>query len=105
MSPVADATTPAERAAEQIVQGQERVVGAAAWKLARRVRHLDVSRDQRVSIADSADPSAVLERLVAEFTSITGQLGARMCFMAAANVLREHPELDVPSFRPFRGFA
>jgi hypothetical protein len=97
--------SPAVEVAARIIASQERVVGAAAWKLARRVRHLDVSRDQRISISAGADAGSVLDRLVAEFTTITGQLGARMCFMAAADILRDHPELDIEVFRPFRRLA
>jgi hypothetical protein len=96
------AATPAAQVAVRIVESQERVVGAAAWKLAKRVRHLNVSRDQRVAISAGADEGQVLDRLVGEFTSITGQLGARMCFMAAADLLRDYPDLDIPAFRPFR---
>jgi hypothetical protein len=101
-APAAGAATPAVQVALRIVESQERVVGAAAWKLAKRVRHLNVSRDQRLEISPGADEGEVLDRLVGEFTSITGQLGARMCYMAAADLLRDHPELDVPAFRPFR---
>jgi hypothetical protein len=98
----ADAT-PAALVAVRIVESQERVVGAAAWKLAKRVRHLNVAKDRTVEISSGADAGSVIDRLVAEFTSITGQLGARMCFMAAADILRDHPELDIEAFRPFRG--
>jgi hypothetical protein len=98
-------TSAADLIAERIIVGQERVVGAAAWKLARRVKLLDVSKDRRVTVAAGADPSEALDLLVREFTSITGELGARMCFMSAADLLREHPDVDVAAFRPFRRFA
>lgn len=96
---------PVAEVAERIIRSQERVVGKAAWKLAKRVKHLDVDRSQQVTIADGADELDVLERLVREFTTITGELGARMCFMAAADILRANPAIDVPSFRPFAGFS
>lgn len=98
-------TGAANDVAERIIASQERVVGDAAWKLAKRVRHLNVTRDRRVEIAAGTDAGAVIDRLVGEYTSITGQLGARMCFMATADLLRDHPELDIAVFRPFRRMA
>jgi hypothetical protein len=104
-TPTTDATAdPAARIAARIVQSQVRVVGPAAWKLAKRVKHLEVAEGREPRIASDQDAGSVLDRLVREFTSITGDLGTRMCFMAAADILREHPDLDIPCFRPFRQF-
>ena len=98
---VALSARPAIEVVERIIRGQERVVGKAAWKVAKRVRSLSVARDQRITIASGVDDADVIEQLVREFTVITGELGARMCFMSAADILRMHPELDIPSFRGF----
>ncbi|MBC7460118.1 MAG: hypothetical protein H7287_02015 [Thermoleophilia bacterium] len=104
-APTSSGAAPAALVAERIVQSQVRVVGPAAWKLARRVKHLDVAEGRQPRISPDADAGSVIDRLVREYSSITGDLGTRMCFMAAADILREHPELDVPCFRPFRGFV
>ena len=97
--------SPAVEVLDRIIRSQERVVGKAAWKLAKRVRGLDVARDHAISIAEGADHADVVERLVREYAQITGELGARMCFMSAADILRDNPGLDVPSFRPYTRFA
>lgn len=98
-------TAHAARVAERIVHSQVRVVGPAAWKLARRVKQLDIAEGRAARIAEGADAGEVIDRLVRVYTSITGELGARMCFMAAADILRDHPGLDVPCFRPFQQFG
>ena len=59
----ADAS-PAALVAARIVESQERVVGAAAWKLAKRVRHLNVSKDRRVEISSGADAGSVIDAAV-----------------------------------------
>ena len=69
------------------------------------MKHLDVGPDHPPRISPDIEPGEVIEKLVREYTSITGDVGARMCFMACAAILREHAEIDVPSFRPFRRFS
>lgn len=96
------AMSPAEQVAARIIGDQTRVVGKAAFKLATRVKGLSVARGSGTPRIDAPDVGRVLDDLVHEYSAITGAVGIRMCFMAAATILRDHPELDVPAFRPFR---
>jgi hypothetical protein len=93
-------TSPAQEVADLIIQGQTRVVGDAAFKLAGRVRGLKVKAGEPPQIDGSE--IEVLDRLVRQYSAITGPIGARICYMSAVPVLRQHPELQIPALAEFR---
>lgn len=79
-----------------IIEGQERVMGNVAYALANRVPGLSVEPGGVPSL--NGDGPAMIEQLVAEYSTITGQLGVRMCYGAAKPLLTSHPELQIPAF-------
>jgi hypothetical protein len=93
------ATTPAVEAASRIIRGQKKVVGDAAYKLASRVHGLNVHKDGTVTL--QGDEIEILDQLVREYSAITGPIGARICYMAAAPILRQNPDLKIPALAAF----
>lgn len=78
-----------------IVAGQRQVIGALAITLARSVPGIEVD-DDGTTRAPGGTPA--LDGLISAYSSITGQLGVRLCHAHAKDALARHPEIVVPSF-------
>ena len=78
-----------------IIAGQRQVIGALAITMARSVAGLEVNDDgsARVIGGDQA-----LDDLVKAYSSITGQLGVRMCQAHAKDALQRNPQIHVTAF-------
>lgn len=85
--------------ASAIVTGQYKVMGAVAIKLASKALGRDVADSTPVTVTGVGVDD--IERLIKEYSSITGPLGVRMCFSAAQPALKKHPDVEVPSFKAF----
>jgi hypothetical protein len=94
---MAASTTDYERVATAIVEGQVKIMGAAAQAIASKVTGLEYIAGTGARIS-SANPTDVIEALVQEFSRITGPLGMRLCWMSAQGVLQQHPDIRIPSF-------
>lgn len=90
-----------DEVATAIVVGQTKLIGAVAVTLARKVPGVEVDASGATKIA--GDGVAAIEALVSEYSTLTGQLGVRMCFNAAKDALAEHPEVTIPSFASLAG--
>jgi hypothetical protein len=88
-----------EMVAQAIIEGQAKLVGGVAYAIANRVNGVTV--DQGGVPTLSGDDIDAIDRLVKEYSSLTGPLGVRLCHEAAAPVLKAHPELQIPAFAAF----
>jgi hypothetical protein len=94
VAPVAG--TAADQLATSIVAAHSRLLGGVAIDLARRVDGVAVrSGDGGVQIT-SEDAGAAIDRLVHAFEQVSGTFGLEVSRLAAAHVLREHPDVAVP---------
>jgi hypothetical protein len=85
--------------ATAIIQGQMRMIGDVALNLANKVPSLTVQPDGTASIG--GDAVGAIEALVREYSSLTGQLGVRMCYTSAKPALDANPSVSIPSFAAF----
>jgi hypothetical protein len=83
--------------ATAIVAGQHKVMGKVALTLASRATGHDLGTDLTTMNIDGATVDTI-EKLIAEYSSVTGPLGVRMCRQAAAEALSRHPDVTIPSF-------
>ena len=82
--------------ATAIVQGQAKVMGGVALDLAQTVDGLLVDGSGNATV--SGDGNAVLDKLVGQYSAITGPLGVRMCHTVAKQALVQNPDVQVPAF-------
>jgi hypothetical protein len=82
--------------ASAIINGQKAVMGPVAISLAQKVPGIVVDADGAATI--SGDGAGAIESLVKEYSSLTGQLGVRMCFQSARQALAANPDVRIPSF-------
>jgi hypothetical protein len=82
--------------ATSVVTAHARVLGPVAFELASRVEGVVV--DAQLGQVDvTADvPTRAISDLLVSFEQVSGAFGAEISRLAAAPVLLEHPELDVP---------
>lgn len=85
-----------DNVATAIVRGQMKLIGNVAISLARNVSSVDVAESGATSIAGDGD--AAIDGIVRAYSSLTGQLGVKMCFDFAKDELQRHPDVRVPSF-------
>jgi hypothetical protein len=86
--------------ATAIVRGQMKLMGNVAVSLARKVADVTVADTGDTTVAGNGD--VAIENIVKEYSSLTGNLGVRMCFDFAKDELQRNPGVNVPSFSALR---
>lgn len=86
--------------ATAIVRGQMKLMGNVAVSLARKVANVTVA-DTGDTVVDG-DGATAIDGIVQEYSSLTGNLGVKMCFDFAKDELQRNPSVQVPSFAALR---
>lgn len=82
--------------ATAIVRGQMKLMGDVAISLARKVSMVEVADSGATTV--SGDGDVAIDGIVREYSSLTGNLGVRMCFNFAKDELQRNPNVRVRSF-------
>jgi hypothetical protein len=86
-----------DQLATSIVVAHARLLGSVAVELARRVDGVRVRPGDAIAVEVAGeDPTAILGELVRTFEEVSGAFGIEVSRLAAAHVLREHPDVAVP---------
>jgi hypothetical protein len=87
----------ADQLATSIVAAHARLLGSVALELARRVDGVDVRASDGTVEVTGPDADVAIDGIVRTFEQVSGAFGLEVSRLAAAHVLREHPELAVPT--------
>ena len=89
-----------DQVATAIVRGQMKLMGDVALSLARKVSDVTVADTGDTVVSGNGE--AAIEGIVKEYSSLTGNLGVKMCFNFAKDELQRNPGVQVPSFASLR---
>ncbi len=89
--------TTLDHLALKIINEQALVIGPLAWSEAGRVQGLHIDQQLREVSIENGDPKAVVDRLVAQYERLFGRASHEVCREAAAPLLRDFVQSDVPS--------
>ena len=80
----------------RIIKEQELVIGPVAWEEAKKVSGFHVIDQGAGTVTFDGDPKEILNRLVAQYSRLFGQVSKEVCKEAVQDLLAELPEGDVP---------
>lgn len=81
----------------RIIKEQELIIGPVAWEEAKKVSGLKVLDRENEVVEISGDPKEILNKLVAQYSRLFGQVSAQVCKDAAQDLLAELPKEQVPA--------
>ncbi len=81
----------------RIIKEQELVIGPLAWEEAKKVSGFRVINKDKGEVAFDGDPKEVLNRLVAQYSRLFGQISKEVCKEAVQDLLADLPKEDVPN--------
>lgn len=80
----------------RIIKEQELVIGPVAWEEAKKVSGFHIVDQNAGTVTFDGDPKEVLNRLVAQYSRLFGQVSKEVCKEAVQDLLAELPSGDVP---------
>ncbi len=80
----------------RIIKEQELVIGPVAWEEAKKVSGFTVVDQSKGEVKFEGDPKEVLNRLVAQYSRLFGQVSKEVCKEAVQDLIAELPQADVP---------
>ncbi len=81
----------------RIIKEQELIIGPVAWEEAKKVQGFKIiDRDNEV-VEITGDPKEILNRLVAQYSRLFGQVSTQVCKDAAQDLIAELPTDQVPA--------
>ncbi len=80
----------------RIIKEQELVIGPVAWEEAKKVSGFHVVDKDKGEVTFDGDPKEVLNRLVAQYSRLFGQVSKEVCKEAVQDLIAELPQTDVP---------
>lgn len=80
----------------RIIKEQELVIGPVAWDEARKVQGFKVLDQSKDEVAIEGDPAEVLNKLVAQYSRLFGQVSKEVCKQAVQDLIAELPQDQVP---------
>lgn len=80
----------------RIIKEQELVIGPVAWQEARKVVGFYIDDQATGKVHFDGDPKEVLNRLVAQYSRLFGQVSKEVCKEAVQDLIAELPQGDVP---------
>ena len=92
----ATATTIFQQISIRIIKEQELVIGPVAWEEAKKVDGLSVNQ-QTGEVVITGDPKDILNRLVAQYSRLFGQVSREVCKEAVQDLVVELSADEVPS--------
>ena len=80
----------------RIIKEQELVIGPVAWEEAKKVSGFHIIDQDKGEVTFDGDPKEVLNRLVAQYSRLFGQVSKEVCREAVQDLVAELPKADVP---------
>lgn len=81
----------------RIIKEQELIMGPVAWEEAKKVNGFKVINQQSGEVSFEGDPKDVLDRLVAQYSRLFGQVSVEVCKEAVQDLLVELPQDQIPT--------
>ncbi len=81
----------------RIIKEQELVIGPVAWEEAKKVSGFRIIDKDKGEVSFEGDPKEVLNRLVAQYSRLFGQVSREVCKEAVQDLLAELPQTDIPN--------
>lgn len=81
----------------RIIKEQELIMGPVAWEEAKKVNGFKVINQQSEEVSFEGDPKDVLDRLVAQYSRLFGQVSVEVCKEAVQDLLVELPQDQIPT--------
>ena len=86
-----------DQIAIRIIKEQELVIGPVAWSEAKKVAGLHILDQDKGQVSLDGDPKQVLDRVVAQYSRLFGEVSREVCKEAVQDLLAELPQADIPS--------
>lgn len=81
----------------RIIKEQELIIGPVAWEEAKKVSGFHITDADNQQVSFDGDPKDVLNRLVAQYSRLFGQVSKEVCKEAVQDLLAELPQADIPN--------
>lgn len=81
----------------RIIKEQELIIGPVAWEEAKKVPGFKISGPDAEAVSFEGDPKEILNRLVAQYSRLFGEVSREVCRGAVQDLIVELPQTDVPS--------
>lgn len=81
----------------RIIKEQELIIGPVAWEEAGKVSGFKITNKDAGTVAFDGDPKETLNRLVAQYSRLFGQVSKEVCKEAVQDLLAELPQTDIPN--------
>jgi hypothetical protein len=80
----------------RIIKEQELIIGPVAWEEAKKVAGFHIADQATGQVTFDGDPKEILNRLVAQYSRLFGQVSKEVCKEAVQDLLADLPKGDVP---------
>lgn len=80
----------------RIIKEQELVIGPVAWEEARKVSGFHIVDQDKGEVSFDGNPQDILNKLVAQYSRLFGQVSREVCKQAVQDLIAELPQADVP---------
>ena len=80
----------------RIIKEQELIIGPVAWAEAKKVPGLHVGDQGKGEVSASGDAKEVVNKLVAQYTRLFGQVSTAVCKDAVQDLVADLPKDQVP---------
>lgn len=81
----------------RIIKEQALIIGPIAWEEAKKVAGFHIVDQKSGEVRLDGDPKEVLNKLVAQYSRLFGQVSAEVCKEAVQDLIAELPKDQVPS--------
>ncbi len=86
-----------DRISVRIIKEQALVIGPLAWEEAKKVPGLHIIDQGKEQVSFDGDAREVLNRLVAQYSRLFGQVSTEVCKEAVQDLLAELPKDQIPA--------
>lgn len=80
----------------RIIKEQELIIGPVAWEEAKKVQGFKIIDQDNGTVSFDGNPQDVLDKLVAQYSRLFGQVSKEVCRQAVQDLIAELPQGDVP---------
>lgn len=80
----------------RIIKEQELIIGPVAWEEAKKVAGFKIVDQDKGEVSFDGNPQEILNKLVAQYSRLFGQVSKEVCKQAVQDLIAELPQADVP---------